>query len=262
MLNGKFGVTCSRNARGSEPFAEARALATELGAVYVERAHDRTLTELLREQGLSALIVMEKDGPRVHSEAGTFAYHPSMALLRIQQMLNGGHDHFVEALGVREGARVLDCTLGLASDAAVAAFAVGATGRVVGLEASPLVHFAVSYGLQHYESKAPLLTQALRRIEALRTEAGAYLTRCAEDSFDVVYFDPMFKRPVAGSRAMDALRPLAYAEPLNAELVRQALRVAPRVVIKERAEYLLAELGCREFVGGRYSRVKYGILRR
>ena len=213
-------------------------------------------------QALAAVIVLEKDGPRIHSEYGTFAYNPGMAEIRVQQLLRGAPDHLVQALELRSGARVLDCTLGLASDAAVAACVVGPTGRVVGLEASLLLHFAVQYGLAHYECKTPLLTAALRRVEAVHAVAGEYLAACAADSFDVVYFDPMFRHPVQGSKAMEALRPLALEEPLDRTTVELALKVAPRVVIKERSEYLLREYGCQEYVGGKYSRIKFGIIRR
>ena len=85
---------------------------------------------------------------------------------------------------------------------------------------------------------------------------------CALPIFDVVYFDPMFRRPVQGSVSMDALRPLAYEHPLSSDAIRLALELAPRVVIKERNEYVLREYGCQEFVGGKYSRVKFGIIRR
>ena len=78
----------------------------------------------------------------------------------------------------------------------------------------------------------------------------------------MVYFDPMFRHPVQGSKAMEALRPLALEEPLDRTTVELALKVAPRVVIKERSEYLLREYGCQEYVGGKYSRIKFGIIRR
>ena len=213
-------------------------------------------------QGLAAVIVLEKDGPRIHSEHGTFAYHPGMEEIRVQQLLRGVPDHLVRALDLHPGARVLDCTLGLASDAAVAACVAGPTGRVVGLEASLLLHFAVQHGLAHYECKTPLLTAALRRVEAVHAVAAEYLATCAPNSFDVVYFDPMFRHPVQGSKAMEALRPLSLEEPLARSTVELALKVAPRVVIKERSEYLLAEYGCQEYVGGKYSRIKFGIIRR
>ena len=262
MLKGKYAVMLSRNARGSGAVQTAKDMAARLGVAYLDRPHNQVLEEFMAAQALAAVIVLEKDGPRIHSEQGTFAYHPGMAEIRVQQLLRGAPDHLVQALDLRSGARVLDCTLGLASDAAVAACVVGPAGRVVGLEASLLLHFAVQYGLAHYECKTPLLTAALRRVEAVHAVAGEYLAACAADSFDVVYFDPMFRHPVQGSKAMEALRPLALEEPLDRTTVELALKVAPRVVIKERSEYLLREYGCQEYVGGKYSRIKFGIIRR
>ena len=264
MLQGKYAVVLSRNARGSGAIEAAKAMAAQLGVAYLDRPHNQVLEEFMADQGLAAVIVLEKDGPRIHSEHGTFAYHPGMAEIRVQQLLRGAPDHLVKALELRPGARVLDCTLGLASDAAVAACVAGPTGKVVGLEASLLLHFAVQHGLAHYECKTPLLTAALRRVEAVHAVAAEYLAKCVKDetSFDVVYFDPMFRHPVQGSKAMEALRPLSLEEPLAKETVELALHVAPRVVIKERSEYLLAEYGCQEYVGGKYSRIKFGIIRR
>ena len=262
MLVGKYAVMLSRNARGSAAIETAKAMAAQLGVAYVERPHNQVLEAFMAAQGLAAVIVLEKDGPRIHSEHGTFAYHPGMAEIRVQQLLRGALDYLVRALDLHPGARVLDCTLGLASDAAVAACVAGPTGRVVGLEASLLLHFAVQHGLAHYECKTPLLTAALRRVEAVHAVAAEYLATCAHNSFDVVYFDPMFRHPVQGSKAMEALRPLSLEEPLARSTVELALKVAPRVVIKERSEYLLAEYGCQEYVGGKYSRIKFGIIRR
>ena len=262
MLVGKYAVMLSSNARGSAAIETAKAMAAQLGVAYVERPHNQVLEAFMAAQGLAAVIVLEKDGPRIHSEHGTFAYHPGMAEIRVQQLLRGAPDHLVRVLDLHPGARVLDCTLGLASDAAVAACVAGPTGRVVGLEASLLLHFAVQHGLAHYECKTPLLTAALRRVEAVHAVAAEYLATCAPNSFDVVYFDPMFRHPVQGSKAMEALRPLSLEEPLARSTVELALKVAPRVVIKERSEYLLAEYGCQEYVGGKYSRIKFGIIRR
>lgn len=264
MLQGKYAVVLSRNARGSAAIEAAKAMAARLGVAYLDRPHNQVLEDFMAAQGLAAVIVLEKDGPRIHSEHGTFSYHPGMAEIRVQQLLRGATDHLVKALDLHPGSRVLDCTLGLASDAAVAACVVGAAGKVVGLEASLLLHFAVEHGLAHYECKTPLLTAALRRVEAIHAVAAEYLAQCVAKglTFDVVYFDPMFRHPVQGSKAMEALRPLSLEEPLAKSTVELALKVAPRVVIKERSEYLLAEYGCTEYVGGKYSRIKFGIIRR
>lgn len=260
MLAGKIGVTIARNARGSAAIAQAQTWARQLSAEYIVRPHNLGVEEIMQQQGLAALVVCEKDGPRIHSEAGSFAYHPGMAVLRLAQLKRGQTEHLVEALGLKPGVRVLDATLGLAADAAISAYAVGAGGRVVGLEASPLLHFAVRYGLAHYEAEDADLTAALRRIESVQALAKAYLAQCAPGQFDVVYFDPMFRHPVNGAKGMEALRPLSYEAPLDAATLALAKRIAPRVVIKERSEYILRQYGCDSFVGGKYSRVKFGVL--
>ncbi len=262
MLQGKIGVTTARNATGSAAVLQAQAWARQLGAEYVERPHNAGVAELLVRYALAALVVGEADGPRIHSAAGSFAYHPGMAVLRLQQLKRGATDHLLPALGLKPGCRVLDATMGLAADAAISAYVVGSGGTVVGLEASPLLHFAVSWGLAHYEAADADLTVALRRVRPVRAVAAAYLVQCAPGSFDVVYFDPMFRHPVQGAKGMEALRPLSYEAPLDKRTLELALCVSPRVVIKERSEYILRSLGCTEFVGGKYSRVKYGIIHR
>ena len=82
MLTGKIGVTTARNATGSAAAAQARAWAEQLGALYVERPHNMGVDELMAQHDLAALVVGEKDGPRIHSAAGSFAYHPGMAVRR------------------------------------------------------------------------------------------------------------------------------------------------------------------------------------
>ena len=61
---------------------------------------------------------------------------------------------------------------------------------------------------------------------------------------------------------MKPLRPIAYEKEVSLEVLELALKIAPRVVIKERGEDFLRSLSCTEVQGGRYSRVKYGIIRR
>ena len=113
-----------------------------------------------------------------------------------------------------------------------------------------------------YKSKLPELVQDLQRIEIIHAEASAYLKTLPENSFDAVYFDPMFRQPVRKSSEMVPLRPLAFSEPLTLEMVELALKAAPRVVIKERSVKILQEYGCTEFVGTKYSAVRFGIRKR
>lgn len=262
----RCAVTVGRNC-GEAYIAQAQAWARKLGINYFSRPQNRKLEEYMNEQGWEAVIIATSKGPKIFTAESEFHYHPGMAVLRLQQLKKGEGDHFCRALDLKKGDRVLDCTLGLASDAAIASYCVGSEGTVIGLEASELLYFAVNYGLQNFEAEDPELTQALRRIEAVPCLAHSYLEKLAaearqEDCFEVIYFDPMFRRPVKGSVAMDALRPLSYEAPLEKATVELALKLAPRVVIKERNIALLEGLGCQEILGGRYAKVKYGVIRR
>ena len=254
-----FAVTTGREG-GS--VSQAQQWARELGADYLPRGRE-SLPALLHKHDLQAILVAGAQEPRIFTkDGGLLAYHPSMAVLRWQQLQAGGTDHFAAAADLRRGMRVLDCTLGLAADAAVASCLVGETGCVTGVEASFLLHFLVSYGLQRYVCEDAALTAALRRIVTVRAQAEDYLRQCAASGifYDVIYFDPMFRRPVQGSSCMDALRPLAFERPLSPELIALARQVAPKIVVKERFAGLLRDLGCTEIKGGKYARVKYGII--
>lgn len=265
MINGNFAVTTARNA-GGRLYDTAKDWAKELGVPFVLRSRNQTLEELMAAHGVEAFVIAKVKGAEVYSASGNFAYHPNMAALRILEMQRGAEDNYVNALGLKQGMRVLDGTLGLAADAAVASYVVGPTGQVVGLEASRLVHFAVQYGLKTYVTKYPDFNEALRRITTYNIVAEQYLEQLVaagkQDCFDVVYFDPMFHHGVKGSLAMDALRPISYDNPLNIHTIELALEVAPKVVIKERSEFRLREYGCEEFYGGKSSRVKFGIIRK
>lgn len=256
-----FAVTVGRN-ENSALTVIAEKWAEQFGVKFIKRGSKGSLDFFLKQEQVEALLVATNKGPQIYSKEGTFFFHPSMAVLRLQRLKNNEPDHFASAMGLKEGRKVLDCTMGLASDAAIASFIVGASGKVCALEGSELLHFVVSKGLQEYRAEDEELNKAMRRIETVCSDADTYLRTLPSESFDVVYFDPMFNRPIAGSSNMEPLRPIAFEAPLSIRTVEEALRVAPCVVIKERGAKMLEELGCTEIKGGRYSRVKYGIRRR
>jgi 16S rRNA G966 N2-methylase RsmD len=143
------------------------------------------------------------------------------------------------------------------------AWVVGETGRVVAIEKVPVIAWLTIEGLREREFVSERFTQTMRRVDARCADYNDFLPTCADDEFDVVYFDPVFHRPVEESESMKDLRDLAHKGGLTAEAVAQALRVARRcVVIKQRQETpLWKELGVTEIHGGPQSRVEYGVLR-
>jgi 16S rRNA G966 N2-methylase RsmD len=191
-----------------------------------------------------------------------FFFHPGLAGLRIDRLSQGGVDRMVEAMSLEPGDRVLDCTLGLGTDAIVAAYSAGGTGEVVGLESSLLLACLVEEGLGNYKKAEPRLQEAMSRVKVVHTGHYEYMQGLSANSFDVVYFDPMFRQPLKQSPAINALRLLADPAPLEQKVMELAVNIArKRVVLKERrgsSEY--SRLGFATIYGGRYAPVQYGVI--
>lgn len=242
----------------------ALAWAERLATRFVPR-RDRSIAALCRDEAVPGALIISPDRPPTYSSADQsirYFYHPGMALIRIRNIKKGMGDPMVRAMGLGEGDTVLDCTLGRASDALVAAYVVGETGTVVGIESSLLLAELTIDGLATYEPSSEALTPFFRSIDARHGDHREFLVNAEDGAYDVVCFDPLFAEPVEASSQMAPLRPLADHEPLTAETIAQAARVASRcVVIKERSGAALwGELGVEEIVAGNKSAVAYGIL--
>ncbi|KNZ70837.1 hypothetical protein Tfer_0517 [Thermincola ferriacetica] len=189
-------------------------------------------------------------------------FHPSMSKVRIKALQKGQNDPMLTAMDACPGDSVLDCTLGLGSDAIVASFAVGASGRVVGLESVPVIALIVRHGLQHYRDKNERINEAMRRIEVINADYLNYLKTLPDNSFDIVYFDPMFRKPMQKSSSMKPLRRWVNGDPLSMEAVNEAVRVATkRVVMKEGSSSgEFARLGFKNIVGGKHSPIAFGFI--
>jgi 16S rRNA (guanine1516-N2)-methyltransferase len=262
----KFAVTFGKNCRG-QVITEAKAWAAALQVPFLPRLDSMSLEAMLAQYGVEGLLIATIQGPRIFTASGTFFFHPGMGELRWKTLFGsaqapkttpdvtvtsttatgqvaltaGKHvkagpvltyglvpDHFAVATQLQPGQRYLDCTLGLGADALIASHLVGDRGRVVGLEASLLLYFVVSRGLKSYQSRYQELNRDLHRLETCQTEALPFLQQQPANSFDVIYFDPMFRFPVKKSSGMQPLRPLAFEQPLTIATVQEALRVAPQ----------------------------------
>lgn len=241
--------------------ATAATFAARLGAPLVERGR-ASLETLLARHGADTALVAAKSGPVVHTVGGEYFFHLSMAELRIKNLRDGKPDHMITAMNLAPGMSVLDCTLGLATDAVVASFVVGEKGGVQGLEASPLIAAITGHGLASFACDHPDVNAALRRITVACADYGAVLPGLPPASYDIVYFDPMFRAPVHTSASLRPLRCLADPRPVTSAAVEAARRVARRrVVIKEgRGSAEFFRLGFTTLVGGKYSSVHYGVI--
>ena len=91
-------------------------------------------------------------------------------------------------------------------------------------------------------------------------EAAELLRAMPTGSADVVYFDPMFTRPVKADTSFETLRPLAHHEALSSAAIAQARRVARRLVLvtDQPASGELERLGLRVVWNGQ--RKRYGAI--
>lgn len=213
----------------------AARLALELGARLVQRRR-RTLGQLAEQEGRRELLVVTSTQLRYYGgpEEAPFYFHPSMAYVRVKRLRKGEADPLVTLSGCQPGDKVLDCTAGLAGDSIVFSYAAGPEGSVTALESEPVLHAIVREGLGNYETELDDVTAALRRIRPLLADHAEYLKTLPDNSFDIVYFDPMFRDPVHESSSISPLRGLANPDPLNVGVVQEAMRVARRtVIIKE-----------------------------
>jgi len=160
-----------------------------------------------------------------------FFFHPNSAAFRLKRVAKGETEPFLEVAQLEKGDSVLDCTLGLGADAMLAAYTVGQYGRVVGLEANPNVAFIVAHGMKAYDTSELPLTACMRQIEVVQAEAVAYLKSQLDNSFDVVYIDPMFEEIIEESNNFQALRTAGAHMTLTDEWVKEARRVAKRRVV-------------------------------
>lgn len=243
-----------------ELIKKAQAISELLGTRYIPRA-DQNLEQIMA-RGTEFILVVAKNGLTLAGPEGEHFFHPNMAKLRIKSLINGNPDQMVNAMALALGDAVLDCTLGLGADALVAGFQVGSQGKITGLEKVPVLALILEDGLVNYPAKADYIKEAMTRITVINVGYEDYLPQCPDNSFDVVYFDPMFRVPQQKTSALVPMRQLVEAAPLTPKAIQEGLRVArKRVVLKERRQSKeFARLGFEQVTGGKYSPLAYGII--
>jgi hypothetical protein len=214
--------------------ANARAIALELKADFVPR----------KKRSVSALQEIVKDDCLVVGKerlelfplgaAEPFFFHPNSAMFRIKRLMKGENDPLVDAAKLQEGLSFLDCSLGLGSDSIVASFVVGKSGSVTGIEARPELAYLVTTGLKTWDSGYEVINHAMEKIHVVQAYSLEFLLAQENDSFDCVYFDPMFDESILESDGIRGLTHFAVYEGLSQEVIRQAIRVArKRVILKD-----------------------------
>lgn len=204
-------------------------LLTRPGFVSAEKVspQQRLLLNQARD-GTTLHLVLENGGVRLERGEQTWRSHPGMGMVRLRRVRRGDVDPMLDVTGVRPGDRVLDATFGYGHDSLLLAHAAGESGEVVSLEANPVLAAMGEAGLRHWPSPADEIG---RRIRVLHADHREWLKTQPDQSFDVVFFDPMFRRGISAAPGFDLLRVLGEPDPLSEQTLAEAKRVARRIVV-------------------------------
>jgi 16S rRNA (guanine1516-N2)-methyltransferase len=225
-----IAVTTCANPRSAD-VAEAEAVSSRWRVAYLPRPTRGPLAALLSEA--ETLLIVERSGVSLKDEEGSVRWSSGLAALRLQALDAGEQGEALVRVGaLARGERVLDCTLGLAQDARVAARLVGPTGQLVGLEMSLPLAMLAAEGLRR-EGEEPRSA----RISVHHADCRPALATLAPGSFDVVLLDPMFSRERRAQPSFSMLRRLASPTRLDGATLSLAKRVARRVVLVKAARY-------------------------
>ena len=244
-----------------ESITLAKKIAIKLKIPFVDRKN-LPINELAELYNVTNVLVAKKNSLHLISSGNEIFFHPSLSHLRIKNLINGEGDRMVEAMSLTRGMKVLDCTLGLGSDAIVESFVTGDEGNITAIEINPYLTAIVDYGLQTFIDERNEVTEAMRRIHVVNADYLDFLKSAATNSFDVVYFDPMFRHALERSCSLKPLREIVDHSAVSLNAINEACRVAKfKVVLKENAKSLEFErLGFKNIYGGKYSPIKYGII--
>lgn len=244
-----------------EILQEAHRVSELLELPYVERKKV-PLERLLTQYNAKESIILKKAGPSLYTGKDfSHSFHLSMAQLRLLAIKRGTLDHLAVAIGEEPLHSFLDCTAGLCSDTLIVSYTHPECEHIIALEGSKTLAYITNHGLRHFIHTDAAVTAALRSIQLLNIRYEDFLKRAKTDSFDVIYFDPMFEVPVVESPQFLALRGHLIETTLTKEILEESLRVAKRkVIVKERTfSKFFKTYKPTRFEGGKYSRIVYGI---
>ncbi|AYC29442.1 class I SAM-dependent methyltransferase [Paenisporosarcina cavernae] len=217
----------------SQEIVTAKTFSEQLSIPYIDR-NKRTLKQLF-DQYNQAMLVLSKNQWDFYEDAekDPFFFHPSSAMFRLKRIKRGENDPFIESCNLTSGMRFFDCTLGFASDALLASYVVGEKGKVVGCEEHKERAFVLKEAICHGFSPYQDFLQEIPPITIYGETAEAKLAVCEDNSFDVVYLDPMFDETIHESANMNPLRNGIIRSKISDNWIHEAKRVASkRVVMK------------------------------
>lgn len=202
---------------------QAQKLANELNLNYIKR-NKTTIKQLLAT--VRGIIVVYKNKLSYFENDSEFFFHLDTTALKIK---NSDNEPLVEIIS-KEKQSVLDCTMGLAGDSILLSYY---GHNVTSIEKNKIIHLITSTGLKNYISPNEEINKAMRKITTHNCDCIDYLKRTPDNSFDIIYFDPMFSHDIAESNNLAGITSLADTTFPYEEFLQEATRVGKdKIIIK------------------------------
>ncbi|WP_213809733.1 class I SAM-dependent methyltransferase [Jeotgalicoccus sp. WY2] len=218
----------------------------------------------IKERYIDDVLVVGNDEMSITrlSDNDPVKYHPNFSMVRAKRLLNNDNDALVDAAELKPGMSFLDCTMGLAADSVIASLTVGTSGQVTALEQSFILYLLAKEGLASYDTNIKMLNDAMRAIETVHQNHTDYLEKLPDNSFDIVYFDPMFDEEINDSQSLRLITEVTHTEILSQKTIDEAKRVAAKkIVLKDHfRSSRFEQFGFMQQVR-KTSKVHYGIIR-
>jgi 16S rRNA G966 N2-methylase RsmD len=116
--------------------------------------------------------------------------------------------------------------------------------------------------MKMYTGNMPWLNHAIKQIGVINSDNKSFLGQQPDKSYDIIYFDPMFPRPLLNSQPISPLRKIANYDKLDRNTINEACRVArKRVVLKTLASGgEIERLGFNKVIGSKHNPITYGVI--
>ncbi|POZ92203.1 class I SAM-dependent methyltransferase [Petrotoga halophila] len=232
---------------------KALQLANKYGGVYLER------NKLRMDEGNFYFVIDKKLALNFQWEDGKLFFHPSVSKIRLNNYLKNGIDHLINAVSPQKNDIILDLTLGLGSDALLLSHFCK---KIVGLEASFPIYAVVVENITNYDYKENWMKEASKKIEVINSDYKIFLNEQKEESYDVIYCDPMFENPQYKSSSINPLRKFARYDKITQEDLEKMVKIArKKVVIKARSNDSVWDLyDFDKKIGSKKSGVFFGVI--
>jgi hypothetical protein len=163
-----------------------------------------------------SVLQVSRTGLCLKTPGREYRWHPGLLHTRVEA---GWKHPLVRAMTLAPGDHVLDCTLGLGTDASFVASLTGVP--VTAIELHPALALMTNEGLRG----------AGHAVRVVNADSRDFLAGLADGSFDIVWGDPMFPAGTSVTHSLDLVRHIGSHAPLGADWLQEARRGARRCVV-------------------------------